>query len=516
MKRKVFILILVAALFMLSACTTQPTAGPITTGSGSTSTIPEEEPPKEVTIVFCQASPNLPDLNKVVAEINKRIEPSINTKIKIIGIPVSNYAQQIKLMLTSEELMDLLMTGSLPFLDYTAQATSNQLLALDDLLQQYGQGILEASGDFLVAGKINGKLYGVECVADEAAGVVFAARTDVIEQNNIDLSKVTKLTDLTDVFAQLKAAGVDQEMGLFNPSTAADTGMETSMGAMGADPLGNSFYFTGVLMDPQDITQPVVNFYETEECAEVFRLAREWNQAGYIMPGIVANKETPQTLIMSGALLSYLQSSHPATQSQLNVQCGTHMTLVEVRKPLSTTDRVIPFMWAIPSYSKVPVNAMKFLNLLYSDADISNLINWGIEGTHYVKNDDGSISYPPGIDATTSTYPMNFSFAWGNQLLTHIMKGEDQQMWEKMRAFNDSSTKSKALGFSFDLSSVNTEYAACLNIYQQYAKALGVGSVDPDTVLPEFISKLKAAGVDKIVQEKQRQLDTFIQVNNVH
>ena len=47
---------------------------------------------------------------------------------------------------------------------------------------------------------------------------------------------------------------------------------------------------------------------------------------------------------------------------------------------------------------------MKFLNLLYTNAEVINLIDWGIEGVHYVKNEDGTIRYPDGVTAETSTY----------------------------------------------------------------------------------------------------------------
>lgn len=48
----------------------------------------------------------------------------------------------------------------------------------------------------------------------------------------------------------------------------------------------------------------------------------------------------------------------------------------------------------ISSTTDVPEAAMKFLNLTYTDADVINLLIYGIEGRDYVKNDDGTVSYP--------------------------------------------------------------------------------------------------------------------------
>ena len=35
------------------------------------------------------------------------------------------------------------------------------------------------------------------------------------------------------------------------------------------------------------------------------------------------------------------------------------------------------------------------------------------------------------------------------------------------------------------------------------------GLVDPETAIPEFVEKLEASGIDKIIAEKQSQLDAW-------
>ncbi|MNY51174.1 hypothetical protein D3C86_1867400 [compost metagenome] len=67
----------------------------------------------------------------------------------------------------------------------------------------------------------------------------------------------------------------------------------------------------------------------------------------------------------------------------------------------------------------------------------------------------------------------------------------------------------------FDASPVKTEFAAVTNVITQYKLPLETGSVDTDKILPEFITKLKSAGIDKIIVEKQRQLDAWAKENGV-
>ena len=51
---------------------------------------------------------------------------------------------------------------------------------------------------------------------------------------------------------------------------------------------------------------------------------------------------------------------------------------------------------------------------------------------------------------------------------------------------------------------------ACLNIVEEYKKSLWVGAADVDTTLAEMTKRLKAAGMDDLIQAKQEQLDAWM------
>jgi putative aldouronate transport system substrate-binding protein len=189
------------------------------------------------------------------------------------------------------------------------------------------------------------------------------------------------------------------------------------------------------------------------------------------------------------------------------------MKVVPLAPAISNTNGPDCFMWAIPSYSKNGKQAMQMLNLMYSDKDLFNLLNWGIEGKHYVKTADGLIDFPQGVNSSNSGYPVFSSFMWGNQLLSYVFKGDSPKLYDEYAELNKTAIKSKGLGFIYDAGSKKTENAACLNVWQQYDKSLGVGAVDPNKVLPVFINKLKAAGVDKIIADKQQQFDEWLKTN---
>jgi len=84
---------------------------------------------------------------------------------------------------------------------------------------------------------------------------------------------------------------------------------------------------------------------------------------------------------------------------------------------------------------------------------------------------------------------------------------KDSLTWEEGQ--NKSAAKSPAMGFTFDSSDVKSQYTAVSNVIQQYLPGLWCGSVDPNTAIPEFESKLKSAGLDDIIAAKQTQLNTW-------
>jgi len=98
----------------------------------------------------------------------------------------------------------------------------------------------------------------------------------------------------------------------------------------------------------------------------------------------------------------------------------------------------------------------------------------------------------------------------GNQFLNYLWETENPSKWEQFKQFNEGVVISPGLGFVFDGDEVKSEVAAVVNVDKQYLIALESGSVDPDVVLPEYIKKLKIAGIDKIIAAKQAQFDQFL------
>jgi putative aldouronate transport system substrate-binding protein len=506
-----FVTLALVLMLVLTACAPQGSTGgkndgesggtPAPSGGSETS----KEPFTVKMAIMVQTVPKEMDL--VADAINELPEvKEANVKVDPLCISIGSWMQQMTLMMASGEKLDLR-----PVFSWNNELSNivakGQLIPIDDLLDNYGQGIKEVLGPiYSNSVRINGKLYGVPNLRDMACGHAVTFRKDLLEKYDIDVSQIKTYEDLTPIYEKVQAGEPGMVMTM-NESGGSTNGMAGS--AKGYyDDLGDEL---GVLMLSSNDTT-VVNLYEQPEYLEKIKLFREWYLKGYTLPSIVTNQEYAVTIMKSGKLFSFLSTYKPGFDTQSARSVGMDVVCVPMQEPLSTTARVCSVVWAIPHNCEDPESAMKFLNLTYTSTDINNLLSWGIEGKHYVKTDvEGVIDYPQGVTATTSGYNMNMGWEFGNQLCTYVWQGDSPDLYKRLDEFNKSAKISKATGFIFDSSEVKNEIASCMNVKNQYNSAISSGCVDYETELPKYINALKAAGLDKIIAAKQEQLDDWLQ-----
>ncbi|MFD0698462.1 ABC transporter substrate-binding protein [Paenibacillus sp. GCM10027628] len=487
--------LIIGSMLVLSAC--GGNNGGAVPAAGDNAAKPAEKP-VELNVAFPLFGAVPKDMSLVQDAINKIAQQKINATVKLTPISFGNWDQQVNLMLSSNEKLDLMFVGGSNYSSYVAKG---QIVALNKLIEQHGQGISKAlEPSYLNASQIAGSIYAIPTIRDLATYHGLTMRKDLADKYHIDPAKIKTLDDVEAVLKTIK----DNEPNVA-PLIPSAIGRSMLDVYPWYDILGDSI---GVLPN-YDNNLKAVNLYETQEYAQFVKKMRGWYTSGLILKDAATNKTSQFDLIKSGRGFAYMANMKPGFELQESKSSGVPVITASLRPPVSTTTTVTGVMWGIPINSKTPEKAMDFLNLMYTDKDIVNLFDWGVEGKHYVVKSDNVIDYPQGVDSKTSGYSVNMGWLFGNQFLSHVFNGDDPKIWEKMDQFNKTAMKSKALGFTFDASPVKAEYAAVTNVVTQYKLPLETGSVDPDKVLPEFISKLKSAGIDKIIAEKQKQLDEW-------
>jgi putative aldouronate transport system substrate-binding protein len=504
-----FAVLLVVAL-VFSACSSQQSApqsspspaAPTQPAAGNTSEgeAKKELPPYELVVAFMYFGSEQKDTALVQEEISKITKEKINATVKLMPLSISAYTQQMNLVLSGNEKLDLLFVSAANFAPFTNRG---QLIALDELLEQEGQGIKEAVGDFMEATKVNGTTYAVPSIRDYAASYGFVMRKDLVEKHNIDVSAIKTFDDVGDVLRTIKKLEPGMEpLGRSTPSVGI-----VDFGFSFDDSLRDMF---GVLPN-YDNGLKVSNRFEQDYYVEMLHKLHGWYKEGLILKDIATNQSSRKELVDANKVFGWFNHMKPGYVEQVSREMGREMVTAEIVPPISTTSTVANVTWGIARNSTDPERAMKFLNLMYTDPEIVNLLTWGIEGKHYVKKDGGVVGYPDGVNIENSGYAYNLGWMMGNQFLSHVWEGTNPEIWRITAEFNKNATKSKALGFSFDSSTVQTELASVTNVMDQFRFGLETGTLNPEKTHPDFANRLKAAGIDKIIEEKQRQLDAWLE-----
>ncbi len=450
--------------------------------------------------------------------INAITEPEIGVHVSLNPIEIGSYAQQLNLMITSNEQLDVVATFPGGSATFSAMSSQNQLLPLDDLLDEYGTDIKDKLGDLVNATTINGNIYSLTTYYNKAASTLVAMRTDLLEKYDLveQAESATCMSDLEPIFdvileneASISPIAAGYGGSLFSPqfvdmgATADETVIYDSLGD------NNSL----VAVDYSSGTPTVYNHYASDAYKRSCELAREWYEKGYVYKDSATTTDNSDTLMKSGTIFAMSYKGGVDSADAKRTSTGYDLTIVELNPIPISTGSCNSFTWGIPTTSRSPEAAMKFLNLMYANEEINNLLAWGVEGTDYQILEDGTADYVEGQDAASCQYH-TVDFLYGDNFAIYPWIGTSPDMRERQLEAMNNSKVSPYLGFALDTTTVQNEITAVSNVIEEYKAALESGTIDPATGLPKFIERLNESGAQKIVDEAQRQLDEWLAQQN--
>ncbi|MNO14183.1 hypothetical protein D3C76_38260 [compost metagenome] len=467
------------------------------TGSTTPGTIDFDEEPYTIKVNFAVLGEEQPDLPKIEAAMNEITLKEINAKVDLEGVSLYNMANVYAMKASSQEKMDLMLL--FPGYQYLSGFAGNKMIRpIDDELQEWGPEILKTTGEIMVSGQFNGKTYGIpqrQLSLKDAGG--FMLTKSILDKNNIDISQVKTLDDMDAIFTAVHEK--EPSMTVLAPEVSAGSIAEQ---LMWLDGLGDRY---GAI-DPK--TGKIINRYESEAWINTIKKVREWYQKGYISKDVSTSQDDGATLMNNGKVFAVSSSSVGFAGG--STQPIEKKSIRVVDPVLSTGDTQL-IMWAVATSSKRPDKAIQLLNLLDSNKELTTLLRYGIKGEHYEVNQDGT------IDTAKSTNYLNPWLMFGNVDLLPLSQSDvesagltSEQYIIKQKEWNADIKKSPGYGFMFDPSAVKTEIAALDAVSDQYVKVLGNGAVDPGKINQKYNDAMKAAGLQKVIDEKQRQYDEWI------
>lgn len=436
------------------------------------------------------------DNDAVQTELNKYLKTKINATVTMQCFDFGSYNDKMKTMIAAGEEFDICFTSNWANY-YTDNVAKKAFVDMTDLLTKYAPKTKELLGaDFLKGSAINGKNYAIPCNKEKAHQYGILYNKDLVDKYKLaDQIKTVKTIDQLEPLLKTIKEKEPTVYGL--EATASDAPTQLlDWDTIGGDKL------PGVLTNDSTDMKVFDQFSRPEE-KTFLETIHKYFKAGYIRQD--AASVTDMTTDENGKkIFAMVKSLKPGKDAEMTLSSKVNWTQVEMTTPYISNRETTGSMMAISSTSKNPERAMMFLELVNTDSTVNNLLNFGIQDKHYVKDGSAIKAGPNNAD-----YNPQIQWVFGNQFLNYLYNTEDPQKWDKFKAFNSSAKTTKTLGFTFDPSNVTTEVASIATVWDKYVPGLQTGTSDPDTTLAKLEADLKVAGVEKVITEKQKQLDAW-------
>ncbi len=487
---------------MLAGCGSQTTTTESTTtaetGSAAATTEAESEQASaettdgEVpTLIWWTVGQTTPtDFEDSVEKISDYTEEKIGVRLDIKVAGYGDWGTKMNTIVNSGEYFDIMF---MDHSNYTKFATLGALEPLNDLLPANAAEMYEFIPQELWDGvTINGNIYAVPSYKDSAVTQFWWLDDTYVQKYDIDYESVTTMDQLGDVFRTIKEGEGSSVYPCVLTQGTTWNGFFNAYDALtvGLPPMGVK------LDDPE---RKVVCTLEQEDILHNLELLHEWYTEGLINPDANVMTESPKGNIFGNG------QGWPSAVSSWQISAGVEKyDAWQVAEPFYTTDSILGSLNGVSVNSKYKEEALKVLNLINTDHTFRDMMAYGIEGDHFTyANEEKTI-----VTRTRDDWPLG-AYTQGTFFIMSTTDDSDPNQWDEIKAQNESAISSSCLGFAMNIEPVQNEVANCLTVWEKYRIDMLTGASDPAVVVPECVEELKAAGLDTVMAEAQKQIDEY-------
>lgn len=521
MAKKLIALIMALVLvFAMTACSTPSNPAPSTEPTQQGDTEPSDAPtqaPEDndngevVTLKYYEIGNQDTNVREAVQNaINEYIEPKIGANIEFQIVGWGDWDSKALVALQSGEEIDLFFTAD--WKHYMRSVTQNLFTALNDdngengnLLELYGQDILSSLNPAFITGtQINGVNYAVPTNKELCVPQGYIYNVDAAAEVGMDPAAIKTLEDLEPYLAKYKELHPEQYPYITDGRNVHEPWVEGF-----ASITGN---LLTIKMNPDEngvYDDTLYSIWETPEQTAFANTMYKYNQAGYLHPdsSLSTYDAANNGEFAAGKFLVYaapLKGENIKAQ-EMKIAAGNpalNLGEIYIQNKIVCTTHTGGSMIAIPTTSENPVTAMKFLNMMHSDVDLLDMMLFGVPETMWTFADDGRVQV---ID---SAWYGAHGGAWtmGNTAIQDVTTIEDPEKNQKLQDYSADAKMHPTLGFRYVCpNELESQWAAVNNVQDAMNRTMLTGGVDPSTELPKYISDLKAAGLDDIKADVEKQ-----------
>ena len=457
--------------------------------------------------------------SEMLEKLNERLNELVNAELEIYYIPWNNYQTNYNLKLAEKDgSIDLIGTAT-DWLDAWKNASLGNFMPLsDEMIKTYAPKTwAQVSEEHWNSCRLNGDIYFFpEDNFTQWTNHGFMYRTDWAKEAG--LNGVHSWEDMTKYLTYVKNVkklmpwDSDGSSSSFHPEGYIQSKSDYII----ADGVTSTSMFGAHKSNLKKIYSP---FYEGNELVEYAKLMKSWDENGFWPKNVLTegNNNRNNREEFKQGLVGVEQHHTQTWYTQIVKEVKTNI-------PGADTD----FFWfgeesgnivaqtithgamAISAASKHPERALMVYDLIRNDPECYTLMNFGIRDEQFRINDQGLREKVKGSHGITTNY------WWGrNDSLELRDTSTDWEVFDKINAVYNKYKFDYPYGqIVWDLSNISTELDAVNDVYGEYMGNICYGNnSDPVKYVAEFRQSLKQAGIERIIAELQRQLDTFYAKN---
>ncbi len=412
--------------------------------------------------------------------------------------------EQVGLAMSSGEYFDISFTCNW-WNDFATNVSLGMFLDITELAKEYAPKTLELTAEnIMVGGYVGDKLYAIPHMKDYGMEVFWILDSDYyLTEKGLQKDPYISFEDIEPYMEMYK-----KDYPNNYPLMIAKGGVTSWMNCVG-DWI-NQDYLLGLdwAAHGTEDELTVKTAFEIPAFVERIKTIHSWYEKGYINPDAAVVES------MGRSVAGVIQSGQGwfGAETVWSNARKKASYIARYDGPFLNTDGLRGSMTAISATTPHAKEAMQLVELMNSNEEYRTLARYGIEGKHYEVVSDGIVQ-------KTELGNSNFSlwaYTQGSYCVGPVEASAfpsvpaDPEMWPKVWAGYQFAVTSPAIGFSFDVTPVESECFAIKAVWESYRAELITGTSDPDVVIPQIIAEMETAGLRTVIAEAQKQLDAYM------
>ena len=451
------------------------------------------------------------DDEMVFEAVNELLRERYCLELEPIIINWGEYNDRMKLMSTANEDYDLCFTANWSN-NFYDNVSREAFMPLNDLLQSDAAELLRNAlprevEEYCAVATVNGDIYAVpnyQLIFQQTGAYILK---DLADEFGLDTESVEDIRDLEPFMEWVR----DNKEGIWpyceTSMFPSFEGRDYSYVDLGVEPGADQFVSGRVSVRRDDDTYTAYSSLDDERGLQARRELNEYFKRGFIRSDVATVTDNSGDKAANRYAVT-LGTAKPGGETEYTASYGAEYIQIPFGQPTLAVNAGITTMTAVNVNSKNPEAAIKMLGVMWSDKEIFNMMLFGLEGEHYTKLSDNRIELIEGSGYNRS----DLGWAIGNQFEAYVMPGQADDVWEVTAELNKIATPSPLAGFVNDESSIQTEMAQLNAVKDEYDKQY-LYTEDFDAWVEEYRAKLEAAGLEKVIEVTQQNIDAWRAAN---